>query len=495
MFTWALVLASDCDGHFEAFESSCARRPASELMGRMLASIYTLALLLLVLLATALPLFMEQWMQRSFKIAVQRLLKQVFTLSFLMFVFQAKIIGFYVINELRYGGAKYISTGRSLPTERRHFIRAKPESDEFDGLYLDYAMQAFYDGLILLIASVMVVGLGGMSSVNVYRHRLSPVWVCIGLTIISWLYAPFIFNPHQFARRQIEEDRRSLCAFFFKNCGRGWIRWYEECQLKPRTGLSISMLDFNFLFVFLGVSVWFAVVNHKVSMLQVIFSKHAFMEEVAALTLLPPVVFSMVFCMLATLGCSFTSCIRRSCKSTLQSSWDQLRILLPALTPVVMLLQIAEAALCLDILRNTGRWKDYIAGFILKYLLLEVMIYLAEGLLRSRCARGRCCQPAHGLQAVYFWVLTNRMFRDMITSTVIIVPLLILSYFNSAFRRLCSSFDLHEFLIYRSTGHRARRRSSVCGDSESEISEPTSAETGAETSSSDEAAPLPVRAR
>ena len=75
------------------------------------------------------------------------------------------------------------------------------------------------------------------------------------------------------------------------------------------------------------------------------------------------------------------------------------RILLPALTPVVMLLQIAEAALCLDILRNTGRWKDYIAGllvrralhpaatffpcesrFILKYLLLEVMIYLAEGL-------------------------------------------------------------------------------------------------------------------
>ena len=34
MFTWALVLASDCDGHFEAFESSCARRPAAELMGR-----------------------------------------------------------------------------------------------------------------------------------------------------------------------------------------------------------------------------------------------------------------------------------------------------------------------------------------------------------------------------------------------------------------------------------------------------------------------------
>ena len=29
------------------------------------------------------------------------------------------------------GGAKYISTGRSLPTERRHFIRRK--GDEYEG--------------------------------------------------------------------------------------------------------------------------------------------------------------------------------------------------------------------------------------------------------------------------------------------------------------------------------------------------------------------------
>ena len=83
MFTWALVLASDCDSH-SAFEGSCAKVPAPELMGKMLSSIYTYALLFLVLLATALPLFTEEWLQRSLKIAVQRLLKQVFTLSFLM---------------------------------------------------------------------------------------------------------------------------------------------------------------------------------------------------------------------------------------------------------------------------------------------------------------------------------------------------------------------------------------------------------------------------
>ena len=65
----------------------------------------------------------------------------------LMFIFQAKIIGHYaawhehshrpsmsgiachqshhhhqVINEIRYGGATYVSTGRGLPTDRRPFI-------------------------------------------------------------------------------------------------------------------------------------------------------------------------------------------------------------------------------------------------------------------------------------------------------------------------------------------------------------------------------------
>ncbi|CAK9114863.1 1 [Durusdinium trenchii] len=364
LFTWSLVLASDCDAHFAAFEPSCGRRPAPELMGRMLASIYTYALLVLVLLATALPLFMEEWLERSFKIAAQRLLKQVFTLSFLMFVFQAKIIGFYVVNELRYGGAKYISTGRSLPTERRPFIRPVPNKvDEYEGLYLDYAIQAFYDGLTLLIASIMVSGLGGMEPVNPYRGGLSALWACIGLTIISWLYAPFVFNPHQFARRHILEDRRVLCHFFWKNWGAGWIRWYEEYQLKPRTGLSISMLDFNFLVFFLGVSVWFAVVNHKVSMMQVIFSSQAYMKEVAAVTLLPPIFTSWISCFLVSQITRVVSSIRRRCcHAQGESTWDVLRPLVPFFAFLVVALEVFEALAALEILRRMQRWKDFLAG-------------------------------------------------------------------------------------------------------------------------------------
>ena len=59
----------------------------------------------------------------------------------LRFVFQAKIIGFYVVNEIRYGGARYISTGRSLPTERRHFIRAS--NGAYEGLFHHLAVSIY----------------------------------------------------------------------------------------------------------------------------------------------------------------------------------------------------------------------------------------------------------------------------------------------------------------------------------------------------------------
>merc|ERR1711982_157891 len=39
-----------------------------------------------------------------------------------MFVFQAKLIGHYIMNEVRYGGATYVATGRGLPVDRRPFV-------------------------------------------------------------------------------------------------------------------------------------------------------------------------------------------------------------------------------------------------------------------------------------------------------------------------------------------------------------------------------------
>lgn len=174
-------------------------------------------LLLLFLVATSLPLFAEVWMERSLKTAVLRLVRQLFTLSPLMFIFQAKIIGHYVVNELRYGGATYVSTGRGLPTERRPFIGEIAENGlklkKVGGLYLDYAAISYYDGATLL-AGAATVYLSGALMNSSPGSDATWIWLSLGLTVSSWLFAPFIFNPYQFDAGHFCEDARCLLAFF-----------------------------------------------------------------------------------------------------------------------------------------------------------------------------------------------------------------------------------------------------------------------------------------
>merc|ERR1712176_547964 len=121
VLVWQLVLLSDCEGTWDAFHKCDAEIPASEVMARTL-SIWFSWVLLLFLVATSLPYFVEVVMERGFRNAFVCFMKQMLTLSPLLFIFQAKIIGNYVTNEVRRGGATYVATGRGLPTERRPFI-------------------------------------------------------------------------------------------------------------------------------------------------------------------------------------------------------------------------------------------------------------------------------------------------------------------------------------------------------------------------------------
>lgn len=122
------------------------------------------------------------------------------------------------------------------------------------------------------------------------------------------------------------------------------------------------MLDVNFLVVFLGVSVWFAVVNHKVSMMQVIFSSQRHMRELAALSLLPPVFASWLLSLLLWMLCGLLATIQRSCRKEPRSTWELLRRLVPFFAILVVLLELFEALAALELLRQAGRRKDVLTG-------------------------------------------------------------------------------------------------------------------------------------
>lgn len=57
-------------------------------------------------MAQTAPLFLQVWLENSLLAAVLRVCKQMVTLAPLHFVFQAKIIGTYITNEITLGGGQ-----------------------------------------------------------------------------------------------------------------------------------------------------------------------------------------------------------------------------------------------------------------------------------------------------------------------------------------------------------------------------------------------------
>merc|ERR1712054_186259 len=176
------------------------------------------------MIAQTAPLFTEVLMQSGFFAASKRIFKQMVTLAPLHFIFQAKVIGAYVMNEIRYGGASYLPTGRGLPTERRPFIgRVKRQNGGSGGLYNDWAQLAFYDGVRLLAVFLLVVLAGGLDVEAKLKSSLSWWCFCVLLTVAAWLFAPAIFNPYQFAFKYFKTDVKDIFDFFCVDSGKNWM--------------------------------------------------------------------------------------------------------------------------------------------------------------------------------------------------------------------------------------------------------------------------------
>ena len=58
------------------------------------------------------------------------------------------------------------------------------------------------DGVTLLAGVVLIYLAGGVSGAGVFRNDVWWVFICLFLTVASWLWAPFIFNPYQLLQLQ-----------------------------------------------------------------------------------------------------------------------------------------------------------------------------------------------------------------------------------------------------------------------------------------------------
>lgn len=354
-------------------------------------------------------------------------MKQIFTLSPLHFVFQAKLIGVYIVNEIFCGGAKYVATGRNLPTERKDFV------GKDGGLYNDFANLALYDGARLFACLLMVLAAGGLKVDEDLRGDLVFFILSVMLTITSWLLAPFIYNPYQFVRKHFAEDLIKWKQFFFEHGGRYWTKWYEESQLRPGSGLRASPVDVLIWALFIGS--WYTVLNQKMHLLSIIFVEKSRVFFTMAFLLLPPIFSSLTTCFVVT------AVIRlRDLTWTLTPAWAAL---------IVVAFDLLEGLSFLWSLLRINWWKSFVLGFVLKYALLSLALTCVEYMFRfkGQGPTGVCGSIVK--ESFRLWLYAHRIARDIAVSLLVLIllsPLVLLGMLQST---MCLTCSVHNLLIYR----------------------------------------------
>lgn len=430
-----------------------------DFVGQALARQYS-NLLLIFLLAQSAPLFLQVCMERSIFAACARIFKQIVTLAPLHFIFQAKIVGEYVSNEIVQGGAKYLPTGRGLPTDRRAFI------GKAGGLYNDYAALAFYDGARLLAAIVLVIlaesALPNTNAVvDVRSHlglTLGKTWVLhavVLLTIISWLFAPFIFNPYQFASKHFTTDLAGWCRFFFAADGGAWRDWYSNAHLQVGGGLQISAV---------GLLTWAVPLIGA----GVLLKEHCLTSNV--LMLFPPVWFSFAACAFAsamaggdtvsTVGAAVTVLGLNLVEMVLKCRifgvspcpGDGLpRYYMKALDKD----QVFDIGDCPAIVKTTEKLQTRMQVLIVyclwQYLSTCLLLSFCECLFRLKALNTGRWSPRPVLLKLKPWLLGHRMLQDMALSAFIFVALTPF-FFYDCVRSFCCECSLHNILVYRDPG-------------------------------------------
>ncbi|OAD78252.1 beta 1,3 glucan synthase [Phycomyces blakesleeanus NRRL 1555(-)] len=171
-----------------------------------------------------LPLFLQELTERGFMRATSRLCKHIISLSPFFEIFVTQTYASAILNNLTFGGARYIGTGRGFATTRLPFSL----------LYSRFADSSIYVGarstLILLFGSLII---------------WAPHYIYFWITVIALMMSPFLFNPHQFSMGDFIIDYRELLRWLSRGNGKthasSWIGYCRFSRMRT-TGVKIRQL-------------------------------------------------------------------------------------------------------------------------------------------------------------------------------------------------------------------------------------------------------------
>jgi len=188
------------------FPTGCANtKPIMDWVFRCIISIF------IVFFFSFIPLVVQELTERGFWRAATRLGKQFCSLSPFFEVFVCQIYANSVQQDLSFGGARYIGTGRGFATARI----------PFGVLFSRFAGPSIYLGarslMMLLFATVTI---------------WQPILLYFWITLVALCTSPFIYNPHQFAWNDFFIDYRDFLRWLSRGNSRSHSSsWIAYCRL------------------------------------------------------------------------------------------------------------------------------------------------------------------------------------------------------------------------------------------------------------------------
>ncbi|KAI7870760.1 1,3-beta-glucan synthase component-domain-containing protein [Spinellus fusiger] len=188
--------------------------PIFEWVKRCILSIFV------VFFVSFLPLFLQELTERGFWRGLTRLGRHFISLSPLFEIFVTQIYTNSVLDNLVYGGAQYIGTGRGFATSRI----------PFSVLYSRFSGASVYLGARNLLIMLFI-------SLAVWIPHLIYFW----FTVIALIISPFVFNPNQFALVDFLIDYRE----FIRWLSRGNSKSHKSSWINERRLLRTRITGFK----------------------------------------------------------------------------------------------------------------------------------------------------------------------------------------------------------------------------------------------------------
>ncbi|ORY60728.1 1,3-beta-glucan synthase component-domain-containing protein [Pseudomassariella vexata] len=157
------------------------------------------------------PLVVQELMERGVLRSATRLGKQMCSFSPFFEVFMCQIYANSVEQDLSFGGARYIGTGRGFATARI----------PFGVLYSRFAGPSIYFGARCFMMLIF-------ATLTIWQAALAYFYI----TLLALIISPFLFNPHQFAWNDFFIDYRDFLRWLSRGNSRSHSSsWISFCRL------------------------------------------------------------------------------------------------------------------------------------------------------------------------------------------------------------------------------------------------------------------------